>query len=135
MAKNHNDSIVLGFSKFSIEYSPRNPKSEDDVTVKATIESAISTINKVFLNYTIGSNSQEIQMTKNGSYYEAVMPKQSDGTKVTCKVYAIDYEEFTSEQEFEYIVGQELQFPPFLFEAAIILFIIFLLILVLSRFS
>ena len=46
---------------------------------------------------------------------------------MTCKVYAVDYEEFTSEQEFEYIVGQELQFPPFLPEAGIILAIIFLL--------
>lgn len=127
------NTYILGFSKFNVEYSPKNPKAEDDVTVKATIESAKSSINRVFLSYNIGSNSQEIQMINKGSYYEAVIPKQPDGTKVTCKVYATDYEEFTSEQKFEYIVGQELQFPPFLFEAGIILFIIFLLILVLSR--
>jgi len=129
------NSYILGFLKFNVEYSPKNPKAEDDVTVKATIESATSSINRVFLNYTIGSNSQETPMTNMGSYYKAVIPKQPDGTKVTCKVYAIDYEKFASEQEFEYIVGQELQFPPFLFEAGIILFFIFLLVLVLSRFS
>lgn len=128
-------SYILGFSKFSIEYSPKNPKSEDDVTVKATIESAISTVNTVFLNYKIGSNSQEILMIKKGSYYEAVIPKQPYGTKVIGTVYARDYEDFTSEQKFEYVVGQELQFPPFLFEAAIIIFIIFLVIVVLARFS
>ncbi len=72
-------------------------------------------------------------MIKKGSYYEAVIPNQPDGTKVIGTVYAIDYEDFTSEQKFEYIVGQEFQFPPFLFEAGIILFIIFLLIVVLAR--
>jgi hypothetical protein len=121
------DTYILGFSKFSIEYSPKNPKAADDVTVKATVESAISTVNMVFLSYSAGSSSEEIQMIKTGSYYEAVIPKQPDGTKVTCKVYALDYEEFTSEQKFEYIVGQEFQFPPFLLEAGIILLIIFLL--------
>ena len=128
-------SYILGFSKFSIEYSPKNPKSEDDVTVKATIESAISTVNTVFLNYKIGSNSQEILMIKKGSCYEALIPKQPYGTKVIGTVYARDNEDFTSEQKFEYVVGQELQFPPFLFEAAIIIFIIFLVIVVLARFS
>lgn len=121
------NTYILGFSKFSIEYSPKNPKAEDDVTVRATVESAISTVNTVFLGYKAGSNSDEIQMIKTGLYYEAVIPKQLDGTKVTCRVYADDYEEFTSEREFEYVVGQELQFPPFLLEAGIILAIIFLL--------
>ena len=128
-------SYILGFSKFSVDYSPKNPKPEDDVTVKATIESAISSVNEAFLSYTFGSIFQEIQMTKKGSYYEAVIPKQPDGTKVTFEVYATDYECFTSEQKFEYTVGQELQFPPFLFEAGIILFIIFLLIVILAHSS
>jgi hypothetical protein len=125
-------SYILGFSKFSVEYSPENPKAEDDVIVKATIESATSSINKVFLSYKIGSDSQEIQMTKKGTHYEAVIPKQPAGTKVICEVYATDYEEFTSEQKFEYTVGQELQFPPFLLEAAVIIFVIVLLIGVLA---
>jgi len=72
-------------------------------------------------------------MTKTGLYYEATIPKQPDGTKVTFTVYVTDYEEFTSEQTFEYIVGQEIQFPPFLFEAGIILFFIFILIAGLAR--
>ena len=129
------NSYLLGFSKFNVEYSPKNPKAEDDVIVKAAIESAISTINTVFLNYQIGSNSQEIPMIKKGSYYEAVIPKQHDGTKVTGTVYVLDYEDFSSEQKFEFIVGQEFQFPPFLFEAGIILFIILILIVVLARSS
>jgi hypothetical protein len=128
-------SYVLGFSRFSVEYSPENPKPEDDVTVKATIESAISSINTVFLSYNIGSVSQEAQMTKKGSHYEATIPRQPDGTKVTFEVHATDYEGFASEQNFEYTVGQKLQFPPFLFEASIIVFIIFLMIVILARSS
>lgn len=129
------NTFLLGFSKFSVEYSPKNPEAEDDVIVKATIESATSTINTVFLNYQIGSNSQEIPMINKGLYYEAVIPKQADGTKVTCTVYARDYEEFTSEQKIEYTVGQGLQLPPFLLEAGVILFMIFILILVLANSS
>ncbi len=126
-------SYILKFSKFSIDYSPKNPKPDDDIIVTATIESEISTINTVFLTYTIGNTSFNIQMVKKISYYEAVIPKQPDGTKVICEVHVTDNEGFFSEQKFEYIVGQELQFPPFLFEAAAIIFIIFLIILVLAR--
>ena len=127
------NTFLLGFSRFSVEYSPKNPKAEDDVIVKAIIESATSTINTVFLNYQIGANYQEIPMIKKGSYYEALIPKQADGTKVTCTVYARDYEDFTSEQKIEYTVGQGLQLPPFLLEAGVILLIIFILILALAN--
>jgi hypothetical protein len=127
------NSFLLGFSKFIVEYSPKNPKAEDDVIIKATIESAISTINTVSLSYQIGANSQEIPMVKKGSYYEATIPKQPDGTKVTGTVYAVDSEDFFSEQKFEFVVGQELQFPPFLFEAGVIFLIIFILIILLAR--
>jgi hypothetical protein len=122
------NTYIIGFSKFSIEYSPKNPKAEDDVTVKATVESEISTVNTVVLSYNAGNNSDEIEMIKKGSYYEGIIPKQPDGTKVTCKVYAVDHEELTAEENFEYVVGQGFQFPPFLLEAGIILAIIFLLI-------
>jgi hypothetical protein len=127
------NTYILGYSEFRVEFSPRNPKAEDDVIVKAIIESATSSIDKVFLSYKIGGNSQEIQMINKGLYYEATIPKQPDGTKVTCTVYVTDYEEFTSEQEFDYIVGQEIQLPPFLFEAGIVLVVIFILIVGLAR--
>ncbi|MGD9130753.1 MAG: hypothetical protein PVH73_04170 [Candidatus Bathyarchaeota archaeon] len=126
------DTYILGFSKFSVEYSPRNPKAEDDVTVRATVESAISTVNTVILNYDTGSNSEEIQMIKKGSYYEGVIPKQPVGTRVTCNVHAIDHEELTAEKNFEYVVGEEFQFPPFFIEAGIIFLVVFVLIVVLA---
>lgn len=129
------DSYVLGFSEFSVEYWPKFPKAEDDVIVKAKIESATSSINVVLLTYSIKRNSQEILMINKGLYYEAVIPKQSDGTRVSFSVRVIDNEDLKSEKEFEYTVGEEFHFPPFLFEAGTIILIIFLLILVLSRFS
>jgi hypothetical protein len=129
------NSYVLGYSKFNIVYSPKNPKAEDDVTVKAIIESKMSSIKTVSLTYFVGFNSQEISMINKGSFYEAVIPKQSNGVKVTCRIKVTNDEEFTSEQEFEYTVGDEFNFPPFLFEAVIILMAIFLIISVLSRFS
>jgi hypothetical protein len=122
------DTYILGFSKFNVEYSPQNPKAEDDVTVRVTIQSAISTVNTVFLNYDVNGNSEAIQMIKNGSYYQGVIPKQPDGTKVSCKVHATDHEELSTEKTFEYVVGQGFQFPPFLLEAGFLLLIIFLLI-------
>ena len=69
-------------------------------------------------------------MLNKGSYYESLIPSQPDGTKVKGTVYATDYEDFTAEQHFEYIVGQEIQFPPFLFESGAIFLFIFILILV-----
>jgi hypothetical protein len=126
------DTYNLGFSKFSVEYSPRNPKAEDDVTVKATVESATSIVDTVILSYEAEGNSEEIRMTKEGSYYEAIIPKQSDGTRVTVKVYAKDHEDIIAEENFEYVVGQGLQFPPFFVEAGIILAVIFLLIVILA---
>ena len=127
------DAHIIGFSKFSVEYSPRNPKEEDDITVKAVIESATSSINSVYLSYTIGTDTQEVQMINKGSYYEEVIPKQLDGTRVKCKVYAIDDEDFISEQRFEYIVGQEIQLPPYLIEAGLFLFIIFIIVSLIAR--
>ena len=126
------DAFVLGFSEFSIEYSPKKPKAEDDVVVRATVESAVSTIKSVVLRYTIGLNVQDVQMIKKGTYYEAIISKQADGTKVTGTIYVTDNEEFTSEQQFGYTVGQEFEFPPFLFEAGIILVIILIMVVVLA---
>jgi hypothetical protein len=129
------NSFLLVFKKFNIEYSPRNPQAEDDIIIRVLVESAISTINTVLLKYQIGHDSQEISMIKNGSFYEAIIPKQPDGTKVTGTVYAIDNENFSLEEEFKFTVGETLEFPPFLFEAGIIVLIIFILIIILTRSS
>ncbi|MBT8171307.1 hypothetical protein KJN74_00350, partial [Candidatus Bathyarchaeota archaeon] len=123
---------ILGFSEFNIEYSPTNPQEEDDVVVKVQIKSAISTINTVVLKYTISMNSIETQMIKKGTHYEAIIPKQPDGTKVTGVVYVTDNEDLTSEQKFEYIVGNNFEIPPFVFEVGIFLFIIFIIIVILA---
>jgi hypothetical protein len=129
------DTYNIAFSKFTVEYSPKNPTAEDDVTVKATIESSISVADNVILNYDTEDDSGEIQMINKGLYYEGIIPKQLDGTRVIVKVYAKDHEELIAEENFEYVVGQEFQFPqfpPFLIEAGIILLVILLLFVVLA---
>ena len=126
------DTYNLGFSRFNVEYSPRNPNAEDDVTVKATVESASSIVDAVFLSYEADGISEEIRMNKIGSYYEGIIPSQSDETRVTVKVYAMDHEEIIAEENFEYVVGQGLDFPPFFMEAAIIVGVIFLLVVFLA---
>ena len=129
------DTYNIAFSKFTVEYSPKNPTAEDDVTVKATIESSISVVDNVILNYDTEDDSGEIQMINKGLYYEGIIPKQLDGTRVIVKVYAKDHEELIAEENFEYVVGQEFQFPqfpPFLIEAGIILLVILLLFVVLA---
>lgn len=127
--------FILGFSEFNIDYYPKNPKAEDDVIVKAIIKSVESTITDVVLDYRIGSNSKEIQMKNKGDYYEALIPGQPDGTKVSGTVYVSDSDDFTSEQKFEYIVGQEFVLPPFFIEAGVFLFVIFIIVVSLAKFS
>jgi hypothetical protein len=129
------DTYNIAFSKFTVEYSPKNPTAEDDVTVKATIESSISVVDNVILSYDTEDDSGEIQMINKGLYYEGVIPKQLDGTRVIVKVYAKDHEELIAEENFEYVVGQGFQFPqfpPFFIEAGIILLVILLLFVVLA---
>jgi len=76
-------------------------------------------------------------LTPGGQFHlwDLIVPKQPDGTRVTVNVYAKDHEELTAEKNFEYVVGQGLQFPqlpPFFIEAGIILLVILLLVIVLA---
>jgi hypothetical protein len=129
------ETYILGFTTFSVEYSPENPNAEEDVTVKVTVESELSTVNDVILSYDVGSISNQIQMVNKGTYFEGVIPKQTDETRVVCEVVAIDNDGLTAERNFEYTVGQGFQFPefpPFFIVAGIIILAVFLLIVVLA---
>lgn len=127
--------FVLGFSEFNVNYSPRNPKEEDDVVVKLFVESAISTIEEVILDYRIEGYSNRVDMRDKREYYEGLIPRQSNGTMVSCKVYVTDGDGFTLEKNFEYVVGQDFVLPPFLIESGVfflIIFIIFVLMIILN---
>jgi len=126
-------SYTLGFSEFNVEYSPQNPRAEDDVTVSASIVSARGTTTQVLLNYSVGNVSEVLQMVAEGSTFEAVIPKQPDRTLVVCTVSAIDTDGFARENTFEYVVGQGLQIPPFLWETAVVFLVIIIIAVLLTR--
>jgi hypothetical protein len=127
------ECFVLGFSEFNVEISPKQPQAEDDVTVKASIVSARGTISQVYLNYTIGNTVESTQMATKGAIFEALISRQPEGTKISGTISAVDTEGFSREQQFEYVVGQNLEIPPFLIEAAAALIIIVLIVVLLSR--
>ena len=127
------EAFFLGFSEFNVAYLPSYPEAEDDVVVKASIVSARGSVNQVLLNYSIAEVQQVIPMVSDGSIFEAVIPKQPEGTKVTCIVSAGDSEGFFREQMFEYVVGQKFQLPPYLFETAVVFFVIALVFFLLIR--
>lgn len=125
--------FFLGFSEFNLMVTPSSPKVEDDVTVSANIVSARGIVTEVWLNYTIGGVQQVIPMVADGSLFSALIPKQTEGTRVACAVSAVDSEGFFSERTFEYVVGQSFQLPPYVFEAAAVLLVIVVIVILLSR--
>ena len=125
--------FLLGFSEFNVTMFPSHPEAEDDVTVRASITSVRGIVTEVLLNYTIGNIQQVVPMIAEGSFFEAVVPKQAEGSRVICVVSAVDSEGFFSERTFEYVVGETFQLPPYFFEAAIVRFVIVVILILLIR--
>lgn len=123
----------IGFLEFNVKHSPQYPQAEEDVTVTASIVSARTSVSKVLLNYSIDNVYNELPMEPKGSTYEAVIPKQPDGTEVTFHVSATDNEGLTRECTFKYIVGESFQIPPFLLESIILILVIVVVIALLMR--
>ena len=124
---------LLGFSMFNVEVSPKYPQAEDDVAVRASIASARGEVSQVWLNYSVGNVEQAVPMLADGSVFEAVIPKQPEGTVVECVVSAVDSVGFFREQTFEYVVGDDFQLPPYFLEAAVVVFAVILIVILLSR--
>lgn len=124
----------LGFIEFNVQYSPRPPQAEDEVVVTANVVSSRASISSVSLNYSIqGGPYNELLMEAEGSTYEAAIPRQPDGTRLTFYVSAIDSEGLLRESDrFEYTVGQRFTIPPFTLEALILIFIFILFAVLLA---
>jgi len=120
-------SYPLVFTEFNVEFFPLHPQDGDDVTVRGRIISAQGAIEQVSLSYSIGRIDEQIPMMNLGSIYEALIPRQPEGTKVTCTVSAVSSDGFTRDHTFEYVVGQTFQIPPFLLETVIVFFVIFII--------
>jgi len=123
----------LGFIEFNIQYSPKPPQSEDNVRITAFVVSARTSVKRVLLNYSIQDGPyNELLMEAEGSKYEAIIPNQPDGTKVTFYVSAIDSEDLTRvSDQVKYVVGQWFDIPPIFFEI-LVLILIFVVLIILS---
>jgi hypothetical protein len=127
------DAILLGFKELRVERTPQNPQAEDDVQIIAHVISARTGIAKVSLLYSLGTAFSEVEMQQAGTVYQAMIPKQPEGTRVQYFVTAIDDEGLSTETEkSEYVVGQQFPFPfpPNLLELAVLAGIIIILLLI-----
>jgi hypothetical protein len=117
----------------SVNYSPSEPGSEDDVTVTVTVSTG-SSISNVVLVYSIdGGTDRTLSMSRVGTYYKATIPKQSLGTDVEFQVSVTDTDGNTTESGmFSYTVGgggTQIEIPGFPIESIIAGLVIGLLIL------
>ena len=129
------EAYLLGFSLFNVDVTPRYPTAKDEVSIRASIVSARGSITQVFLNYSIENVEYALPLVAEDSIFEAVIPNQPDGTTVKGTVSAIDSVGFYREYMFEYVVGTsfEIQFPPYLLEAAVVFLALFLLGILIRR--
>lgn len=96
----------LGLMIFGISYAPQNPQAEDSVTVTASVINTTASVSQVSLDYFVQGVHNTLPMTLKGITYEAIIPKQSDGTTVEFFISAIDSEGNTRETDkFSYRVG------------------------------
>jgi len=127
---------ILDYStKLSVNYTPKNPQPEDDVTVTASVSLQNGSVNPVQLHYSINSGSyRTVVMTLQGSSYKATIPSQTEGTIVKFYVTATDSEgNITESNEYSYTVGEDIiwipDIPGFPLESIIIGLVIGLLVI------
>ena len=103
----------LGSLISNVNYTPRKPQAEDNVTVTASVINAKETVNEVSLHYYIrGETQKTLTMKPKDSVFETVIPKQPEGKTVEFYISAIDSEGNTRESDnFTYTVGKELEIP------------------------
>lgn len=98
------DKQYPGINIANVSYAPTAIQATDDVTVTATITSFKDFTAK--LVYTIGDENKELAMTASeGNLYNAIIPAQPDGTKVSFYVQAMNGEVTAASPVMEYEVG------------------------------
>lgn len=98
------DKQYSGINIANVSYAPTAVQATDDVTVTATITSFKDFTAK--LVYTIGDENKELAMTAaEGNLYNAIIPAQPDGTKVSFYVQAMNGEVTAASPVMEYEVG------------------------------
>jgi hypothetical protein len=106
----------------NVNYNPQSPQEGDNVVVTASAIDVKASISQISLNYSVGGGAYStLSMMLNQSVYEAVIPKQPNGTTVEFYISASDSEGNTKEtNKFSYTVGQGFQIPGFPWESIIV---------------
>lgn len=90
-----------------VKISPDAPTSFDDIVVTANF-SGLQAVTKAVLRYTIGSDTQEVEMVGDGKTYTATIPAQPEGTKVTYVVVVTNEAGYTATSpEKDFTVGDK----------------------------
>jgi hypothetical protein len=124
------EAMPLGFKELSVERTPQNPQSGDEVLVTAHVVSARASAVEVSLMYSTGAAFNKVEMRPAGTVYHAAIPQQPEGQWVQYYVKATDEEGlFLETEKAEYVVGQ-IPLPPHLLELAFMFVIILFLVLI-----
>jgi hypothetical protein len=109
-----------------VQYFPREPNSEDAVTITASILNKTSNIDEIVLRYLVEGMGHEVAMNPIDTIrYQAVIPKQKEGSYIAFEIYVADHiENKRYTERFSYQVGNRgFSLPPFLFNTGFILII------------
>jgi hypothetical protein len=119
-------SYLLTGSGINVDFNPKYPKAEDEVIVQVQVDSSFGAISEVSLTYSIDNIDKVIDMKRTNSIYKATIPQQPENTRVFCTVSVLGEPDLFEEYEFEYLVGETVDFSFFSLEiiGAIIIVII-----------
>jgi hypothetical protein len=124
-------AYIMSTSAFNVNFSPREPSSDDDVTVTVSVPTGGAEVSQVQLKYSVnGGTVKTVAMNAYGSTYRATIPKQSNGATVEFQVFITDaHGEITDSGVYSYTVGEQMEIPGFPLESIIAGLIIGILIL------
>jgi len=126
-------SYILSISGITVDYNPKYPQAEDEVKVQVKIDDSFGSVIEVSLTYSIENVNTSLELEKTNSFYEATIPKQSEGTKVICRVSVIGLDNLVDEYDFEYQVGGSTNFSFFTLEIVVVVIAFILIVLFLSK--
>jgi len=114
-------AYIVSSSVFSVSFSPKEPTSDDDVTVTVSLPTGGTGVSRVQLKYSVnGGTVKTITMAAYGPAYRATIPKQSDGATVQFQVFVTDINGVATDSGiYSYTVGQQMEIPGFPLESII----------------
>lgn len=125
------NAYIMGSSAFGVNFSPREPGPDDDVTVTVSAPSDGAQVVGAQLRYTVnGGAVKAVTMSASGSTFRATIPRQSNGATVEFQVFLTDINGDVADSGiYSYTVGEEMEIPGFPLESIIMGLLIGVLII------